>query len=616
MRLVIILFILACSLSAKGQVFAVNGDAVQTGPDCYRLTPASLWSSGSIWSSETIDLTQPFSLDFTARFDNNAAGADGIVFAFQSAGDEALGPDGGSLGYEGISPSFAAEFDIYRNADLGDSNFDHIAVFRNGNVNHQSADNLYGPLQAGPTASIKNGETYNVQIIWEPGENRFFVYFNCEQRVFMTIDLVSEIFNGNPHVHWGFTAATGGAASELSVCMRNVWVDAPSATYTACPGEPVEFEALGPMNYSYQWSPAGPLDDPDSPTPVATANETTVFTAEVSDACGNTHSAEVTVDIADTLSIDLGGDRKICEGDSALFVLPEGYTYEWSDGQSGSSAYTEAPGPFWADAFYFGCKGSDTAVVTLTPGILSLQTEIEPSRCGSETGSIEITATEGGTAPYTYALDGNEGGPLFEKLPPGEYLITASGSAGCAYSEVLIVDELPGSSAGFSAEPLSGIAPLQVVLEDESTGGENAFFTADAETFPGNAQSIVFEEPGTFELMQIVWSDDFSCADSAAVTVTVTAEVRIEIPNIVTPNGDGANDLMEIQSEGIASLQIQVYSRWGNLLFEMPDTPVENGKHVVWNPAEYNPGVYLFVLRYRDINGTEKIEKGTVTLMR
>src|SRR5690554_7192715 len=52
----------------------------------------------------------------------------------------------------------------------------------------------------------------------------------------------------------------------------------------ACPGSPYGLEASG--GSVYEWSPASFLDDPTSPTPIATVDETTEFTVIVSDTCG------------------------------------------------------------------------------------------------------------------------------------------------------------------------------------------------------------------------------------------------------------------------------------------------------------------------------------------
>lgn len=617
MRNSVFVLLYCLTLPAAGQDFTLNGDAVQTGPDCYRLTPASLWSSGSMWSTTEIDLNAPFSLNFTASFDNNPNGADGIVFAFQSAGENALGPDGGSLGYEGIAPSFATEFDIFRNADLGDSNFDHIAVFRNGNVSHQSADNLYGPLQAGPGVSIKTGQSYQVKIDWQPDQNRFFVYFDCEQKVFMTIDLINEIFNGNPMVRWGFTAATGGASSELSVCITNLNTELPASEQTACPDEPVTLTSGHPSTFGHLWSPAGPLDNPELPSPTATVSETTVFTAVITDDCQNTFTKEVVLNIDPVLDVDLGEDPTVCEGDSALLSAPGGFTYLWSDGSTEQELWTGAEGPVYVDVTHFGCFGTDTAEITVTPGISSLSLILQDASCMSEDGSIAVDDAEGAEPPLSILLDGNPAGDLLiEGLAAGTYTLTVSDINGCAITETVVVEPGSDAEAGFELNPTSGVAPLETSVKDLSQNAGEGYYSYGGDFFPINSTFFVFDTAGTYEVMQVVWAGDPACADTAVVIVEVTAETELIVPNIVTPNNDGRNDILTVSAKGVASLYIEVYNRWGNLLARFESNSVPDGTTAVWNPEDAADGVYMYALRYTDVNGTVRTEEGNITVAR
>ena len=613
----ILLFFLLLPLGLQAQDFTLNGDAVQTGPDCYRLTPASLWSSGSMWSATEIDLSAPFSLNFTASFDDNPGGADGIVFAFQSAGENALGPDGGSLGYEGIAPSFATEFDIFRNADLGDSNFDHIAVFRNGNVSHQSADNLYGPLQAGPGVSIKTGQSYQVKIDWQPDQNRFYVYFDCVERVFMTIDLINEIFGGDPMVYWGFTGATGGAASELEVCISNLSAELPQNEQSACPGEPTVLDSENPAEFEHSWSPAEFLDDPNSSAPVATVNETTVFTAVITDDCENTFTKEVVLNIDPLLEVDLGEAPTICEGDSALLSAPEGFTYLWSDGSTAQELWTGAEGPIYVDVTHFGCFGTDTVEITVSPGISALSLIVQDASCMAEDGSIAIAEAEGAEPPLSVLLNGNPAGDLLiEGLAAGTYTLTVSDINGCAITETAVVEMAPDAEAGFDLNPTSGVAPLETSVLDLSQNAGDGYYSYGGDLFPINSTFFVFDTAGTYEVMQVVWMGDPACADTAIVIVNVSAETELIVPNVVTPNNDGRNDLLTLQTKGIISLFFEVYNRWGNLVDSYESSSVADGRTTVWNPSEVSDGVYMYVLSYTDVNGIERNEGGSITIVR
>jgi len=93
-----------------------------------------------------------------------------------------------------------------------------------------------------------------------------------------------------------------------------------------CPGTPYQLEASG--GSVYQWTPAQYLDDPTSPTPIATIDVTTEFTVIVSGACGSdTLSLVLDVFLGSSESID---DLEICKGDTVQLWVSGGVGYSWS----------------------------------------------------------------------------------------------------------------------------------------------------------------------------------------------------------------------------------------------------------------------------------------------
>jgi len=88
--------------------------------------------------------------------------------------------------------------------------------------------------------------------------------------------------------------------------------------------------------------------------------------------------------------------------------------------------------------------------------------------------------------------------------------------------------------------------------------------------------------------------------------------VNIFIPNVFSPNGDGNNDYFEIFtiSESIATIDMSIYDRWGNLIF--------NGKK--WDGTSenkfVNPGVFIYNINVIT-NDNETINfSGSITVIR
>ena len=65
------------------------------------------------------------------------------------------------------------------------------------------------------------------------------------------------------------------------------------------------------------------------------------------------------------------------------------------------------------------------------------------------------------------------------------------------------------------------------------------------------------------------------CDDTERLTLIVEDECSfadIEIPNIITPNDDGANDLFEIRYSGLKDIiLLRIYNRWGEVVYETGD---------------------------------------------
>ncbi len=121
------------------------------------------------------------------------------------------------------------------------------------------------------------------------------------------------------------------------------------------------------------------------------------------------------------------------------------------------------------------------------------------------------------------------------------------------------------------------------------------------------------------------------CVDSSITVITV-ASVELLVPNVMTPNSDGANDTFIItikppeeegSSRSIAtapgyyqpindyyiSNQLVIFNRWGRKVFEATDYAND------WDGKNLPDGTYFYVLKCQGTQG-EDIFKGAVTILR
>lgn len=215
--------------------WCINGTAQTSAvADQYILTQDALWQNGSVWNATPINLNDDFDKRFSVYLGSNDGGADGLVFVLQNAGTgtQALGGAGVGLGYVGISPSVGVELDTWQNGELGDPNYDHIAVDENGQDNHQGA----APVQASESsANIEDGAEHALRITWSQTSQTLTVFFDGAERLVYTKDIINDIFGGNPQVYFGFTGTTGGASNLQYVIMDTMPVVTATSTATQTP---------------------------------------------------------------------------------------------------------------------------------------------------------------------------------------------------------------------------------------------------------------------------------------------------------------------------------------------------------------------------------------------
>ena len=223
--------------------YTVNGNAQQVSCNQYRLTQEATFLTGSVWNNNKIDLSQSFDFKFDVFLGSlNSPGADGIAFVLQPI-STSVGSAGSGLGYEGITPAVGITLDTYQNTSPdNDPAFDHIAIQLNGDLNHLSANNIAGPVQAiSGNDNIEDGQWHAFRITWNAASKTITAYIDGVQRVTATQDFVTTVLGGNPMVFWGFTGSTGGEYNlqQFKTALNPSFHLAPNQK--RCVGEPINF---------------------------------------------------------------------------------------------------------------------------------------------------------------------------------------------------------------------------------------------------------------------------------------------------------------------------------------------------------------------------------------
>lgn len=124
-----------------------------------------------------------------------------------------------------------------------------------------------------------------------------------------------------------------------------------------------------------------------------------------------------------------------------------------------------------------------------------------------------------------------------------------------------------------------------------------------------NPREICFPSKGKFNVTLSVTNSDGSASITKEITVgSECPVVPFVIPNVFTPNGDGKNDIFEIENLPLTA-KLSIYNRWGIQMF------ISGNKKRFWTGfdekgTKASDGVYYYV-----VNDSGTIYKGSIQLI-
>ena len=307
------------------------------------------------------------------------------------------------------------------------------------------------------------------------------------------------------------------------------------------------------------------------------------------------------------------------------------YTYSWNTGETGALLDSIVAGNYAFNVLDAnGCEEADTVYVGQNSRITFVDTLMEVSCFGMSDGAIQIDSILGGAEPFQLSLTNDfsnpgwlfsEDGRLFEELSADDYTVYVQDSEGCTTSyDYTIYDPF---------EVLIDL-PEQVNILTGDSIELNPFLELPVltyEWFPAYALSCTdcsnpMASPTENTTYTLTVTSERGCTTSRNITVLIDDEYNVFIPNVFSPNHDGANDIFMIFGDvWMKNVKVfRVFDRWGSLLFEAKDflsNDPDYGWNGTFNGRELTPAVYVY---YAEVEFREtdvvKAYMGNVTLMR
>jgi len=394
-------------------------------------------------------------------------------------------------------------------------------------------------------------------------------------------------------------------------------------TVAICPGEQTSLTASGGI--SYTWSPVGiPVPSTDSIITASPSGTTTYTVTGTALGCSGTATATVTIKPLPQLNF-APQNPAICVNGSLSLSATGADTYQWSPDStlSANTGSTVMANPHTSSVYTLsgtlnGCKDSIQVPLNVNPLPTISILATPPSGCQPLHTSFSATSTPSAQT-YAWTMGNNVTSilptPNVVFLDSGlfDVSLTVTDINGCTNSitETDFITVHPKPHVSFTISPEFGYVSKEVIFTSSITAPNSQWSWSF-----GDGQSSTVQSPttnhyyGTTGEMNVLhtYTNEFGCSDTATLPYTVI--IRIVIPNVFTPNNDGANDTFKIEGlDYVEGAVMKIYNRWGRKIYES-----ENYKND-WNGEDFADGVYFYVLTLPDFLKSGPYN-GTVALLR
>jgi gliding motility-associated-like protein len=191
---------------------------------------------------------------------------------------------------------------------------------------------------------------------------------------------------------------------------------------------------------------------------------------------------------------------------------------------------------------------------------------------------------------------------------------------------VLVSDEcqtfsIPGSTTVEIIKPIADFIVsssltfegLPITFQNLTTGGVSYEWEfGDGNTSTMTHPNNTYEDPGNY-YVTLIATNQLGCKDTVVKPISVDEEYWIYVPNTFTPDGNRFNNYFSASTINIKKLEVQVFNRWGQLIFESKDVNFE------WDGTYKNEliqdGTYVWKMEYVTNSGIEGKLVGHITLL-
>ncbi len=306
---------------------------------------------------------------------------------------------------------------------------------------------------------------------------------------------------------------------------------------------------------SWEHCPTCPTDQPIIESP----NTTTVYTLTATNSCGQVISSQVEVQVNESPNLSiLISENTICPGEEINFMNggdnDATWSYMWTFGDGTTSSF------------------QNPSHIYNYQGFFSI--------------SLQVTDENGCTSILN-------NGALVTVHPQAVASFTVSTTQASTLNGLISTQNYSLNSNSFSWNFGDGFMSTQL------------------------NPSHIYEESGYYQIT-LYATNDFSCSDSAFITIYIEPSFELFVPNTFTPDGDNFNNTFFAKGFGISNddFIFRIFNRWGDLIFESHDMNEGWEGTDKRNLNKAQDGTYTWVVYFKDGNNIRHRREGHVNVLK
>jgi gliding motility-associated-like protein len=226
---------------------------------------------------------------------------------------------------------------------------------------------------------------------------------------------------------------------------------------------------------------------------------------------------------------------------------------------------------------------------------------------------------------YTYVWLSGDGKKYTSANPTHTYLnagvypvqLKVTNANGCTDSSqtTVIANIQPKASLTYSSPTVKIYVEDTVTFYNHSTNANAYLWKLNNHTQDSTFSWMhLFELPGNYKIMLVAVDTLTGCIDSNYLRLDVRVHENVYVPNIFTPNNDGKNDFFSVGFENLASFEVIIANRWGQIIYTSTDPNFSWDGTFGGKPCQDD--AYVYLITATGVQGKTFSLTGNVTLLR